>query len=383
MDYDYLDPNTLAELTTFLESVKFSKKSGRSTATFGKKYKYMGGDDEPLGPIPSVLQPIFDKFNEGTQKNSNYKLNSCLINKYEGNKSWLPEHSDDEPWIHPTSQIFTISIGGTRNIIYKNINSGNEHTVSCPTNSLYTMSRASQEMFLHRMDVDENADDVVRYSFTFRRVHWSYMNSTYALGDSNFGKIKFGKQRGQVGKATPGARDFAAKVESIDPIKCMSYRNVVLMCGTNDLKEIHQSKLTVEDDIRDIYKLYKLKISQIRELNSKCKIIICPVLPSLDRDLNCKIGFFNSLLRSDLSHSNLTVDIVQGFRQFVDPITSLLRRDLHNGEPRDTLHLGRNSGVPLLVRLIKLCIFSFRKRGNKMTSGQAYANAVRGPPTPA
>ena len=121
------------------------------------------------------------------------------------------------------------------------------------------------------------------------------------------------------------------KVESIDPIKCMSYRNVVLMCGTNDLREIQSSTPTAEDDIRSVYKLYKLKISQIRALNSKCKIIICPVLPSLDRGLNSKIGFFNSLLRSDLSHSNLSVDIVQGFNQFVDPTTGLLRRDMHNG----------------------------------------------------
>ena len=362
---------------------QFSKKPGRGTATFCKKYKYQGGDDEPLGPIPPELQPIFDKLNEVIEKNSDYKLNSCLINKYEGNKAWLPEHSDDEPWIHPTSQIFTISIGGTRNILFKNKNmSGEEHNVSCPTNSLYTMSKASQNTFRHRMDIDENADNIVRYSLTFRRVHWSYMNSTYALGDSNFGKIKFGEKRGQIGKATPGTRDFAAKVEDIDPVKCMSYQNVILMCGTNNLKEL-QSNSSVEDDIRSIYKLYKLKISQIRELNSKCKILICPVLPSLDRDLNSKIGFFNSLLRSDLSHSNLSVSIVQGFRQFVDPATGLLRRDLHNGEPRDILHLGRDSGVPLLVRLIKLCIFSLKKRGNKMAGGPTYANALRGPSIPA
>ena len=40
------------------------------------------------------------------------KLNSCVVNKYEGRGSFIPAHSDDERCIDPHSSIFTVSLGG-------------------------------------------------------------------------------------------------------------------------------------------------------------------------------------------------------------------------------------------------------------------------------
>ena len=95
------------------------------------------------------------------------------------------------------------------------------------------MTRQSQNFYKHH--VLPNNSDNVRYSITLRCVHWTNFNSTYAVGDSNFGGLEFGSGRGKVGTATPGFRDWAACVKDIIPTKCAPYRNVVVMvwswCG--------------------------------------------------------------------------------------------------------------------------------------------------------
>ena len=98
------------------------------------------------------------------------------------------------------------------------------------------MTRQSQNFFKHQ--VLRNDSNNVRYSITLRCVHWANFNSTYAVGDSNFGGIEFGSGRGKVGNATPGFRDWAACVKESVPSKCASYRNSVVMCGKITLKTI-------------------------------------------------------------------------------------------------------------------------------------------------
>ncbi|KAL5250186.1 hypothetical protein ACHWQZ_G016046 [Mnemiopsis leidyi] len=134
---------------------------------------------------------------------------------------------------------------------------------------MYHMTRASQEFFRHSVKQEDSGDEGVRYSLTFRSVHWSNFNSTVLVGDSNFGPIHFGSGRGKMGQATPGVRLWAATVEDIDPMLCVGYRNVVIMEGTNNLK---LDKLD-ENGIVDLYKKYKTKIAQIRKYNPRCKLM--------------------------------------------------------------------------------------------------------------
>ena len=82
------------------------------------------------------------------------------------------------------------------------------------------------------------------------------------IGDSNFGKIQFDTGKGKVGHATPGFRSFNPKISDINPLACTSYRNVVVMTGTNDLKNNNLS----DTEILHLYKVYKTKISQIKNI---------------------------------------------------------------------------------------------------------------------
>ena len=89
---------------------------------------------------------------------------------------------------------------------------------------------------------------------------------------------KFGEGSGTIGKSTPGAKEFSACVEDIKPEKTMSFKNIVVMCGTNNLK--------VKDaNVIEIYKKYKGKLEEIRKTRST-------VLPSRDHQINNKVFEF-------------------------------------------------------------------------------------------
>ena len=221
--------------------------------------------------------------------------------------------------------VYTVSIGNSAAVTFTNIKSGEESELIVEDRSLYRMSRDSQNEFKHQ--IRQNPDNSVRYSLTFRCTHWSFLNSTYAVGDSNFGRIRFGEGRGNVGAATPGLKDWSPKVDDIIPSKSRSYRNVVVMCGTNDLKHPMENE---DEEILTIYKKYKGKFEEVRKLNPKCKLFVCPVLPTRDQSINVRIVKFNKLIFSDLAKSNLYVSVVHGFAEFVDRSNGLLKQHIMN-----------------------------------------------------
>ena len=368
---DYLSPEEAKELFDFLKTESYTSEGDRGVSKYGVHYKYMGSKANTK-PLPPTLENLMNKINKEFV-DDDHLLNSCLVNRYEKNTDELPTHTDDEKPIDPNSSIYTVSVGVTRSIIFKENTTGSESQLKCSDGSLYTMSRKSQNFFQHRMDAEPDAENDVRFSITFRAIHWTYLNSTHLVGDSNFGKIKMGSGRGRFGSASPGLRSFVAKIDDIDPCDSASYSNVVLMVGTNDLKEPNLSK----HDIRELYKRYKHKIELIRSMNKKCKIVVCPVLPTKYFNINQQINIFNQLLYGDLFQSSLGVAVVEGFRDtFLDPGTRLLRRDLS----RDNIHLSDTYGVCQLVRLIKQTILSLKKDVDRRHSSSTYALVVRGGP---
>ena len=353
------------EIKSFLDNEEFRTEGKRGVVSYGEKYKYMGSRSLHPKPIPNVLKPLMDSLN----KDLNYSLNQILVNKYTGEDACLPSHSDDERDINPSSNIFTVSIGDSATVSFCSIADGEKKDLNVAHRSLYAMSRDSQNVFRH--GILANPSNTIRYSLTFRCVHWTYLNSMYAVGDSNFGRIKFGEGKGCVGKSTPGLKDFAPKVESIDPSKCMSHSNIVVMCGTNNLKQN-------DVDVLKTYQVYKGKFEEIRRLNPKCSIFVCPVLPSRKLEINQRIVQFNKLIFDDLMHSNLDLKVVNGFGAFVDN-GGVLRSALHDKRTsEDVLHINE-SGYRILVRSIKSAIFSAKKARNNSNTGRLYSNITQGP----
>ena len=358
---NFVSDEQAAGLVAFFDEEEFNIKGSRKVVSYGESHHYKGSTGSER-PIPEALIPLIDKIKNDMRLQ--YDLNQVLVNKYENSATLLP-HSDDEGSIKPDSSIFTVSLGSSGKIEFSHMSSGDKQELAVEPNSLYSMTRQSQKFYKHH--VLPNNSDNVRYSITLRCVHWTNFNSTYAVGDSNFGGLEFGSGRGKVGTATPGFRDWAACVKDIIPTKCAPYRNVVVMCGTNDLK-------INNNNVLETYQVLKGKVEQIREVNQHGNIFVCPVLPSRDLAMNQRINEFNRLLFHYLQQSNLRVNFVHGFNEFA--VHGILKDTLHDKRtPRDILHIN-GKGYSILVRLIKQAIFSVKKSKNTSATGRLYSRVL-------
>lgn len=281
-------------------------------------------------------------------------MNSCLVNRFQGEQSKISEHSDDEPTIYPKSKIYTVSIGCTRTVIFRNTDTGEVINHTAKPGSLYTMTRRSQNYYEHKIDpepkIDPEQTKSVRYSFTFRSTSWRNNKSTILFGDSNSAMLNFGTDRGSFGMSLPGNKVFAPTIDDIDPLLAVGYSNVVILCGINNIRSKH---ITEREDIKDIYDNFKLKIKEIQSVCKGINVVICPILPSRLYDLNKKAVYFNSFIFNDLVPNNFGISYVWGINEFLDNL-GVLKEGL--AKPNDYLHINKR-GAGLLGRLIKQHFF--------------------------
>ena len=142
--------------------------------------------------FPPLIKSIFDKLNENHVGHKIPLLNSCLVTKYTGPNSFIPEHSDKERAIHPDSSIFTVSLRFDATVQFRNVHSGDVRDQLIKSGSLYAMTRASQDLFKHSIAKNQSlSESETRISLTFRSLHWRNNNSTVIVGDSNTGGLKF------------------------------------------------------------------------------------------------------------------------------------------------------------------------------------------------
>ena len=395
---EFITVDEAQRLINFFDTCSFTKENGHSVTSFGESYAYTGSkSSNNVPPIPDELKPIFDKVQSLQTElySSRYNnddqaapiINSCLINKYECADSYLPRHSDSEVTIHPESSIFTVSLGQSCNLKFVERRSGSESVLACPDRSLYHMTRRSQEVFDHLIERG-SINSGVRYSLTFRCVSWTNKNSTCLLGDSNTGLLKFGDdKRGTFGKLMPGRKFWSPRIDDIDPVSCMGYANVVLLCGINDIR---QPDVEIENDVAGCYNKLKLKIKQIQCLSPSTKaVFVCRLLPTKEPQLNCKVDTFNRLIFFDLVPSCRNVVYVEGFEKFAHNhvlADELSKQFDRHGRP-DMLHLNR-SGARVLAGLIKHSIFLRlnggvdKRRHTSYVNGRLYRSVASDPPAP-
>lgn len=361
---NFISEEEAENLKVFFESERFTREGSREVASYGTVYKYMGAKSTNPKPIPEALQPLVDRINFGR----GYAINQILVNKFEGPDSALPKHSDNEYDINPSSEIITVSLGDSATLKFSEKYGNHESEITVCHRSMYSMTRSSQNIYDHQ--IASNPQNTLRFSITMRCIHWTHLNSLYAVGDSNFGHIKFGEGRGTIGKATPGQKDFAACVEDIIPEKTMSFKNIVTMCGTNNLKAQNAN-------VMEIYQKYKGKLEEIRRRSPRSNIFVCPVLPSRDHQINERVFEFNRLLFEDLVHSNLRISLVRGLNVFLDK-NFLLKSAFHDKRSdSDVLHIN-NFGYSSLVRCIKTALFGAKTK--KEHTGGQHSSSAWGPP---
>lgn len=350
---DSVEENCLGEdlqktLKELLTKTKFRQLNGRAVASYGDSYYYNGSPAQRKSPMPSVLKDII----KIVHKEEHGPIpNSCVINRFQGKDSYLPEHSDNEKTIDPESTIHCISIGNDVTLTYKDKISREEKTLVAKNNSIYRMSAKSQLFFTHRIEKSSIMDDnFTRYSITLRAINKNNTNSTIILGDSNVKHIKFGKGRNTFGDMMPGTKKTTYHIHDIKPADCIGYSNAILHVGINDLKDYSKGRTEDDpppDDIQSHFRNLTRKIEEIQTLTPHTRIHLSPVLPTGISHLNSRAMDLNSMLCDYVNKSNPSIR----FFDFWDFLGSdgLLHMDFRcYNNPRDPIHLGREGIIKLV-----------------------------------
>lgn len=328
---------------------------------YGQPYPYTGSRSNSTDPIPQELSSIIDRLS--SELHLENKPNSVLINHFPGSsridnkESYLAMHSDDEPSIVAESKILTISIGSSRKIVFeeKHNDSAAPVELNVHHNSLYTMSRSSQNWYRHGVPSPPTGQDIEeRFSITFRCLRKQSPRSIVLIGDSNTKDINFGTGSGKVGESFPGKRVKASKVSNIDPSQCIGYTDAFIMCGTNDLR---CENVRHESDISHVVDELRKKICAIKQLCPTIKVFVIPVMPSRIPQMNVNIRLYNELVNHMLYECYPDVWF-QGIYSFLDLHGKLSERLCR---PNDKIHLGPK-GIAKLVTYIKVCVFQREKR---------------------
>ena len=361
---DYLSTDELDSLEDLLGYLKSSAdyvpEKGHSVKLYGEPYNYTGCRSSVTDPIPEELRKIIDKLSADLSLSD--RPNSVLINYYpessrlQFNDSYLAMHSDDESSILPDSKILTLSIGASRKVVFQSKHSGSEvQTTELTTNnnSLYVMTRTSQNWFKHGVPAPDAEDFDERFSVTFRSLRHQYKRSMLVVGDSNTKEIQFGSGSGKVGKSFPGKRIKASKVANIDPSSCTGYANVFLMCGTNDMR---CDNIKSKSDIQAVVDQLKDKLSEIKQLCPSTKLFVIPVMPSRIRQMNANIELYNELVDHMLmvNFPDIWFEGIYSFLDHQDMLSAKLTRE------NDKIHLNVK-GISKLVTYMKSCVFNREK----------------------
>lgn len=356
-DYDeeYLTEEEEKNLMDYFTTIDFTSENGHSVKNFGAKYHYTGaGDVSSDDEIPEQLSPLLDKLKI---KYPGVTVTECLINRYEGPDSKLPPHSDDELSIDPESSIHTVSLGQKRTVLFTNKFNNTAESLDVAGRSLYTMTRSSQDYYTH--EIQKATDSELRYSITIRHVDQKFRRSTIVLGDSNSKYLLFGKGKGTFGKALPGKRVKAARVEDINPFNCAGYANVVILSGTNNLWPKYVSDKT---DIINLADTLKNKVDVIRKFRKDIKIVLLPVLPTRLSGMNRQIHYYNNIVFDRFISSDDYFNIsMPSVLEFVDK-DYLLNKDFHRNKDNDAVHLN-SFGLSMIAQVIKSVLIKGYRRG--------------------
>ena len=350
-----LDDEHLKNLSDYLDQSNDFKTiksqngmSSRDVLYFGEfKYRY-GAIQHEANKIPDIIQSVVDTI---TAKYPKTIVNSCLVTRYKNGNNTCPQHSDNEPFIAPWSDIFTMSVGRERSMQFQSVQ-GDTSSLKLPNNSLLAFSRSSQEFWKHEIPSDEST--TVRYSLTFRQLAPFYTNSTLVVGDSNTEPLKFGVGRNTFGIWMPGCRVKAGRIKDIpgpDELE-YPYRHVVIHCGINDLRNQNHLPIPV------LMNSLEEKCLALTSKFPKMKIHLSMLLPTKDPGLNAMVSEFNRRIKT-FSDNHATISIIshQNLADSTGKLSANLGRHSRNGIPAqfDTVHLG-SKGISMFCMNIKSCI---------------------------
>lgn len=167
-DVLYLDnfiDNSMKLFEDLRENIDWDERMlARKTASFGVAYNY-SDIFYPDNKMPKSINEIAIKL----QEIISFLPNNCLINYYLDGKSKMGYHSDQTDILFENTGIAIISLGETREIIFRNKeNKENKVNYQLKTGSLLYMTQEVQEIWQH--SIPKNDTNNGRISLTFRKI---------------------------------------------------------------------------------------------------------------------------------------------------------------------------------------------------------------------
>lgn len=168
LPFEDLDLNHLNADTDY--DISFSS---RTVGFYGDlPYKYAGGFHKAR---PFSDNPYLVKISEHlTKMLPGVQFNSATVTKYENGGSHIPPHQDNESQIVPGSDIVTVSLGASREVVFRPLPPAPYSRIPLPVShgQVYVMSRQSQDLYDHAVPpvtaVLPPGLDTTRISVTFR-----------------------------------------------------------------------------------------------------------------------------------------------------------------------------------------------------------------------
>jgi alkylated DNA repair dioxygenase AlkB len=154
-------PNTISQISMYGKLIDIPRRH----AVFGKQYSFNGMDSAANIDIPPILQPYIDFVNS---IHGNSGFNSILVNWYENGNEYIGYHSDSLIDLVPGSNIYIISFGVARDLLFKHKTNNNVIKFSLDNNSLLTMFHPCQSVYKHSLPLRKNITQK-RISITIRK----------------------------------------------------------------------------------------------------------------------------------------------------------------------------------------------------------------------
>lgn len=157
------NPDQLFDL--LVSTVKWDERmTARKTASFGKAYNY-SQIEYPYQEFLPELQNIIQKLKPVI----GFEANNCLINYYLDGKSKMGYHSDQTDILEKNTGIAIVSVGETRMLKFRNIQTPEEFvSYELTSGSLIYMTQEIQDFWQHAIPKSDTENG--RISLTFRQI---------------------------------------------------------------------------------------------------------------------------------------------------------------------------------------------------------------------
>ena len=166
-----------------------------------------------------------------------------MVTKYDSPSSKIPPHSDDEDSIVPGSTILTISLGGTRKVVFRRKPPCKyvREELCVKNGEVYTMTRESQDFWDHGVpEISRQDFDGMRISVTYR-----LLRETTSLNNGHASQ----KPSGSSQRRTPPPRRVLILSDSRNmDFDCSLFKEPVVAFRKNlfYLRDIEQHRRSIE-----------------------------------------------------------------------------------------------------------------------------------------